>query len=57
MFKSLGHCQLFQHELIVHANDLVIKIKFLQLRSNVRAKEESNPNRLDQMAEQNIAKT
>ena len=38
IFNSLGHLQLFKYELIVHANDLVIKIKFLQLSNNVAAK-------------------
>ena len=45
MFNSLGHLQLFKYELIVHANDLVIEIKFLQPRRNVTTKEESNLNR------------
>ena len=52
IFNSLRHLQLFKYELIVHAHDLVIKIKFLQPRSNVTTKEKSNPNRLDQMIEQ-----
>ena len=52
LINSLGHLELFKYELIVRANDLVIKITFLQPRSNVTAKDESNPNRLDQMAEQ-----
>ena len=42
--------QLFECELIVNANDLVIKIKFLQPSNNVTAKEESNPNRLYQLS-------
>ena len=57
MFNGLEHLQFFKYELTVHANDLVIKITFLQPRSNVTTKEETNPNRLDQMTEQNIAKT
>ena len=57
ILNSLGHLQLFKYKLIVHANDLFFKIKFLQVRSNVTTKEESNSNRLDQMTEQNIAKT
>ena len=58
MFNGLEHLQLLiKYELTVHANDLVIKIKFLQPRSNVTTKGETNPNRLDQMTEQNIAKT
>ena len=48
---------MLKYEIIVHANDLVIKIKFLQPRSNLPTKEESNSNRLDQMTEQNIAET
>lgn len=48
---------MLNYELIVYANSLVVKIKFLQLSSNVTTKKESNPNRLDQMTEQNIAKT
>ena len=57
MFHKLGYLQLFQYKLIVHANDLVIKIKFYQLRNNITTKEESNPNKLNQMTEQKIAKT
>lgn len=54
MFSSLGHLRLFKYE---RANDLVIKMKFLQPRSNVTTKEESNPNSRDQMTEQNILKS
>ena len=57
MFNNFGHLQLFKYELKLHATEIFIKIKFLQSRINVTAKEESNPNRLDQMIEQNIAKT
>ena len=38
IFNSLGHLQLFKYELMIHANDLVIKIKFLQPSNNVAAK-------------------
>lgn len=45
------------NELIVPCNYLVKRIKLLQPRINVTTKEESNPNRLDQMAEQKTIKT
>ena len=50
MFNGHGHFQLFKKELIVHANDLVIKIKFLQTSNNVTTKEKSNPSRLYQLS-------
>ena len=50
MFNSHGHFQLFKKELIVHTNDLVIKIKFLQPSNNVTTKEKSNPSRLYQLS-------
>ena len=54
MFNSLGDLRLFKFEC---ANDLVIKMRFLQQRSIATTKEKSNPNRLDQMTEQNITET
>ena len=46
MFNSPGHLQFFKYELIVHVNDLVIKIKFLQPRSNVTRKRNRIPTNL-----------
>ena len=43
---NFGHLQLFKYELTVHATKFLITVK-----------DESNTNRLDQMTEQNIAKT
>ena len=51
MFHKLGYSELFKYKLIVHANNLVIKIKFYQLSNNITPKEESNPNKLNQMTE------
>ena len=42
--------QLFECEKMVNANDLVIKVKFLQSCNNVTAKEESNTKRLYQLS-------
>ena len=46
MFYSLGHLKLLMYNLIVHANDLVIKVRFLEPKSNVTTKEELNSDRL-----------
>ena len=51
---GLGIWALFKYELLVHANDLVIKIKFLQPSNNVTTKEESNSNRLYQLSSYRI---
>ena len=46
MVHNFGHLQLFKYKLIVHATEFFVTVK-----------DESNTNRLDQMTEQNIAKT
>ena len=53
MFSDLGHLQLFKFD---RANDLVVKMKFLQLRSNVTIRE-IRPQQTWSMTEQNITET
>ena len=53
MFSDLGHLRLFKFD---RANDLVIKMKFLQLRSNVTIRE-IRPQQTWSMTEQNITET
>lgn len=57
MFITLITIQLFMNDQLVPCNYLVKRIKLLQPRINVTTKEESNPNRLDQMVEQKTTKT
>ena len=53
MFSDLGHLRLFEFD---RANDLVVKMKFLQLRSNVTIRE-IRPQQTWSMTEQNITET